>query len=201
MQVTSKYISEALYKTYQTAPGRNMDETSFADIVKASTGDTGHCVSPGMQLLWDYQDWKAAQPARQLPPSQGATGENIAYLKEHFSGSLSLFQKVDALDTMVEMGILTKKEMMEAVVGAAPLVAAGTEKIVSAGPVGASRSMPQWDHFFLRGPLARADSLDELFKLLERQLKESEEKDAAQEVKEAMEQMFRKSFGASWGVM
>ena len=201
MQITrNSYLTEALYNTYQKDPGRNMDEASFAEMVRSVTGETGHCVSPGAQLLWDYKDWKAAQPPRQLPSSKGATQENIAYLKEHFSGSLSLFQKVDALDTMVEMGILTEKEMLEAVMGPITLETVDKEKMVVAVPVGSARYMPQWDSFFTSGAFAQADGLEELFKILDRQLKDAEDKDAAEEIKEVLEQLSRRSCGASWGV-
>lgn len=201
MQVTNRYLSEVLYKTYQNDPSHNMDENSFADLAKAVTGDSGHCVSPGAQLLWDYKDWKAAQPPRQLPASKGVTQENIDYLKEHFSGSLSLFQKVDALDTMVEMGILTEKEMQEAVMGPMVLETVDKEKLIVTGPAGGARYMPQWDSFFTSGVLVQADNLEELFKILDRQLKDAEEKDAAEELKEVFEQLSRRSFGASWGVV
>ena len=117
MQVkNSRYISEILYNAYQRDPNLKMDEASFREIVKSVTG--GNCFSsPGSQLLLDYEDWKKTQPPRQLPGSKGMTEENIAYLKENYSGRLTMFGKIDALDTMVEMGILTEKEKMEAVVG------------------------------------------------------------------------------------
>jgi hypothetical protein len=201
MQVkNSRYISEILYNAYQRDPNLKMDEASFREIVKSVTG--GNCFSsPGSQLLLDYEDWKKTQPPRQLPGSKGMTEENIAYLKENYSGRLTMFGKIDALDTMVEMGILTEKEKMEAVMGPIELVAISKEKIICTGPVRAVKYMPEWDSFFTGAAIMQSDSLEDLFKLLDEQLKNSREKDAAQEIKDVLEQVARKSFGAAWGVV
>ena len=201
MQVTGeKYISEILYNAYKRDPDRNMDEASFLEIVKSVTGGTTYS-GPGVQLLSDYNSWKGTQPPRTLPGSKGMTDENIAYLKEHFSGSLSMFEKVDALDTMVEMGILTEKEKIEAVMGPIELVAVDTENLIRAVPTESVRYMPEWDGFFTGGAFMQSDSLEDLFKLLDEQLKNSKDKDAAQEIKDVLEQVARKSFGASWAMV
>lgn len=202
MQVkNSRYISEAIYSAYQRNPGMQMDESTFLEIIKSVTGETGHWSSPGMQLIMDYDEWKQTQPPRQLPGSKGMTEENIAYLKENYSGRLTMFGKIDALDTMVEMGILTEKEKMEAVMGPIELVAISKEKIICTGPVRAVKYMPEWDSFFTGAAIMQSDSLEDLFKLLDEQLKNSREKDAAQEIKDVLEQVARKSFGAAWGVV
>ncbi len=117
MQVkNSRYISEAIYSAYQQNPGMKLDESTFLEIVKSVTGGSNY-TSPGAQLISDYEDWKKTQPPRELPGSKGLTEENIAYLKENYSGTLSMFGKIDALDTMVEMGIITEREKLEAAMG------------------------------------------------------------------------------------
>ena len=132
MQVkNSRYISEAIYSAYQQNPGMKLDEGTFLEIVKSVTGGSNY-TSPGAQLISDYEDWKKTQPPRELPGSKGLTEENIAYLKENYSGTLSMFGKIDALDTMVEMGIITEREKLEAVMGKIELVAVDPEKLIAA---------------------------------------------------------------------
>ncbi len=201
MQVkNSRYISEAIYSAYQQNPGMKLDESTFLEIVKSVTGGSNY-TSPGAQLISDYEDWKKTQPPRELPGSKGLTEENIAYLKENYSGTLSMFGKIDALDTMVEMGIITEREKLEAVMGKIELVAVDPEKLIVSAPSEAVRYMPQWDSFFTGAAFMQSDSLEDLFKLLDEQLKNSEEKDAAQEIKDVLEQVARKSFGAAWAMV
>ena len=102
---------------------------------------------------------------------------------------------------MVEMGILTEKEKIEAVMGPIELVAVDTENLIRAVPTESVRYMPEWDGFFTGGAFMQSDSLEDLFKLLDEQLKNSKEKDAAQEIKDVLEQVARKSFGASWAMV
>lgn len=201
MQVTGKqYISEVLYNAYQRDPNMKMDEASFREIVKAVTGGSTY-TSPGLQLLEDYDDWKQTQPPRQLPGSKGLTEENIAYLRENYSGDLTMFGKIDALDTMVEMGIITEREKLEAVMGKMELETVDPKKLIVAVPMESVRYMPEYDSFFTGAAIMQSDSLEDLFKLLDEQLKNSKEKDAAQEIKDVLEQVARKAFGASWAVV
>lgn len=201
MQVTgNKYISEVLYNAYQRDPNMKLDEASFLEIVKSVTGGTNY-TSPGGQLISDYADWKKTQPPRQLPGSKGLTEENIAYLRENYSGNPTMFGKIDALDTMVEMGIITEREKLEAVMGKMELETVDPEKLIVAVPIESVRYMPEYDSFFTGAAIMQSDSLEDLFKLLDEQLKNSKEKDAAQEIKDVLEQVARKSFGAGWAVV
>lgn len=63
-----------------------------------------------MQFHDDYSAWKAGQPELTLPESQGWTEENLAFLKERYSGELSAFEVYDALETMKAMGAVSQKE-------------------------------------------------------------------------------------------
>lgn len=205
MQVTgNKYLTEILYKSYQQNQEGNIDETLFARLVMAAKGDTNSSTDPAAQVWSDYLNWKAAQPERALPESRGATEENIAYLREHFSGKLDLFQRLDAADTMVEMGIVSREELMEALgLGKLELrsVPLDSKGIICTGAVANSRYMPAWSSFFAYAPVMQSDSLEDLFKLLDEQMKNSREKDAAQEIKDVLEQVARRSFGANWAVV
>lgn len=206
MQVTNNFTS-AVYNRYQSGRLDGMSYSEFNNMLH-SISPNGSYTSPEGQVWADYLDWKATQPPRDLPGSQGATEENIAYLEEHFSGSLNIFQRVDALDIMVEMGIMTKEQMFAAIgfkplelvpVGDQMIVAAGTPEQAMAGIV--SDFAEGWKGFFTGAPIMQSDNLEELFKLLDEQLENSKDKDAAQEIKDVLEQVARKSFGANWAVV
>ncbi|MCI8738607.1 MAG: hypothetical protein HFG10_00645 [Oscillibacter sp.] len=70
----------------------------------------GSLSSVYMQFKEDYRAWKAGQPELVLPDSRGWTEENLAFLKEHYSGDLSAFEAYDALETMRRMGVISQKE-------------------------------------------------------------------------------------------
>jgi len=74
-------------------------------IVMTEKNDT-----PYMQLMHDYREWKKTQPELELPDSEGWTEENLAFLREHYSGDLSAFEVVDAIETMYSMGAISKNE-------------------------------------------------------------------------------------------
>lgn len=63
-----------------------------------------------MQFMEDYRAWKTQQPEMALPNSQGWTKENLAFLREHYSGELSACEIYDVLETMQAMGAISQKE-------------------------------------------------------------------------------------------
>ena len=67
-------------------------------------------LSPYVNLMVAHDQWKEQQPPQELPDSQGWTEENIAYLRERYSGSLSWEERVDMLDTMMDMGMITHEQ-------------------------------------------------------------------------------------------
>ena len=80
-----------------------------------ATVSSGHgSLSPFILMMSDYHAWKEQQPPQVLPGSQGRTEENLAYLRARYSGPLSLFQTLEALDTMKEMGIMTQEQYRDA---------------------------------------------------------------------------------------
>lgn len=70
--------------------------------------------SPYLRLMYAYDDWKIKQPPQELPDSRGATEENLAYLKERYSGDLSWEERVDALETMAQLGVITEDQKFDA---------------------------------------------------------------------------------------
>ena len=70
--------------------------------------------SPYLALMNCYDVWKEKQPAQILPDSWGATEENLAYLKAHYTGDLSWEERVDALETMEQLGVITHDQKYDA---------------------------------------------------------------------------------------
>lgn len=88
--------------------------------------------SPYCQLMDSYDAWKAQQPPQDLPASWGPTEENLAYLKDRYSGDLSWEERVDALETMVQMGVITQDQRNDAMGGGMKtFTPAGTHTIES----------------------------------------------------------------------
>ena len=77
MRVHGASFTENVYQLYQknqTTP----QETTYQDLLQATAGEIQNAQEPKVQIWADYQNWKAQQPPRKLPESQGATEENMA---------------------------------------------------------------------------------------------------------------------------
>lgn len=61
-------------------------------------------------LMEDYADWKREQPDSGLPEALGAEEDDLAWLKERFSGELGAFEIVDAIESMFSMGMIDRYE-------------------------------------------------------------------------------------------
>ena len=73
--------------------------------------------TPYVRLMEQYDRWKAQLPeeeAAALPDSVGLTEENIAYLKDRYSGELTWMEREDALNTMKQMGIINDQQKFSA---------------------------------------------------------------------------------------
>ena len=179
-------LTESAYQLYQKNQSKPQ-ETSFNDLLRAAAGDMRNAAEPKIQIMADYRAWKAQQPERVLPDSKGATEENIAYLLENFTGELSLFQRIEAVDTMREMGILTHNEMMIALgLEGLCLAKMPDTPIVCTGLAG-DRNMQTWSSFFYGHPLMGINDLDDLFELVDRQLRINKAGDLAAEIREVLD--------------
>ena len=201
MRVGSNSLTESAYQLYQ----RNQSSpqpTSFDDLLRAAASNTpkmtasghfeGKAVDPHFEILFQYTQWKKQQPERVLPDSQGATEENLAYLLENFSGELSPFQCIDVVDTMYEMGILTKEQMYAALGLDFTLVAVDPNCTIIAGPLESGRSMELWRSSFSEHPLANAQYLDDLLEILDRILRGDSAEDIANDLQEAFDKVKQK---------
>ncbi len=193
MRVHGASFTENVYQLYQknqTTP----QETTYQDLLQATAGEIQNAQEPKVQIWADYQNWKAQQPPRKLPESQGATEENMAYLRENFTGELSLFQRIDALDTMREMGMITQDQMMSTLgFGTFSLYTVDPDKlIICTGAPGNEEYLHKWTQFFWGAPVMKSDSLEALFELLDEQLRFDGEEDVAGEIEDVLNRVTRK---------
>lgn len=96
------------------AHSRSTDHCEFCAHSPQPAPVDGMELSPYCRLMNSYRWWKERQPAQELPGSQGRTAENIAYLRERYAGDLSWEERVDALETMEQMGVVTREQKWEA---------------------------------------------------------------------------------------
>lgn len=191
MRVHGASFTENVYQLYQknqTTP----QETTYQDLLQATAGEIQNAQEPKVQIWADYQNWKAQQPPRKLPEPQGATEENMAYLRENFTGELSLFQRIDALDTMREMGILTREQMMDGLGLGGSLIRAGNTKVIANGSPEAARELWAWGSFFADSPILQMDDLERLFQVLDDQLRINGEEETAQHIQSILEKLTRR---------
>ena len=195
MRISGNSLTESAWQLYQKNQS-TPQETTFDDLLRSVKGDVQNATDPKAQIWSDYQAWKSQQPKRVLPDSKGATKENLAYLLEHFTGdkkagALSLYQRMEAIDTMREMGIITEEQMKDCFgIGTFPLktIDMNDPGIYVMGTVG-DHNMSTWSTFFLNLPLMKASCLDDLFKLVDDQLRFTRAGDQAAEIREILERV------------
>ena len=199
MRISGNSFTESAYQLYQKNKISIQTKTTFNDLRQAASGDVQNAKDPKLQLWADYQAWKSQQPPRQLPDSKGATGENLAYLLENFTGDektgeLSLYQRMEMIDTMREMGIITEEQMKDCFgIGDRSLRftdISDPNDFILIAPVDSDVS--SWFHFFWGVPLMKACDLDDIFEALDKQLKFTNDYDLANEIKEVLESVRQK---------
>ena len=197
MRVSSYSFTEDVYQLYKKNQSSGVQKTTFDDLLKAAAGDVQNAEDPKLQLWADYQAWKSQQPPRQLPDSKGATEENLAYLLENFTGDektgeLSLFQRMEMIDTMREMGIITEEQMKDCLgIGTSCLATFDPKRdspVVVTGLAG-DRNMETWSSFFTGLPLMKAFDRDDMFEVLFQQLRFTRAGDLAAEIREVLDRV------------
>lgn len=174
---------------------------NFMDLMRNVDGSTKYAVSdPKKQLMDDYYAWKAQQPQLYLPDSKGDTEENRAFLRRNFSGQLSIMERIYALDTMREMGMITEEEMRETIgvneFNISIINLRDVQPIALAGPIGLDPAISKWNDFFLDANISRCPTLDKMYQMigavqksLQQRKAHREEQSAAQEVEQALSQL------------
>jgi len=152
------------------------DRNAFAAQPKSAYGVSGSSgaepiVSPLLRLRLDYDNWKGTQEPQTLPNSRGRTEENMNYLAQRYSGPLTMFQKIEALDTMFDMGILTTEQRSAFYGDLAFRNFTAGEASVRGGPLeedAFSSAMAQQERELYRlSPLAKSETLEDMFSWLD----------------------------------
>ena len=206
MRISGNSLTESAWQLYQKNQTYGTQQTTFNDLLRSATGDVRNAADPKAQIWSDYQAWKSQQPKRVLPDSKGVTEENLTYLLEHFTedkrtGELSLFQRMEVVDTMREMGILTHEEMMIAFGMSEPCLIYGGEvdgppECWYGGLIGDDQ-MNEWSDVLHRLPLSKMNNMNNLFRILDIQLRGNRAEGTAAEIREVMERV-SPGFGTSF---
>ena len=122
MSVGSLSLTENLWTFYRANQAENFQKTNFQKIVGnsksalSSSYDLASVLEPEQQVWADYQAWKSSRPFSALPMTKGATNENFEYMEKKYGGrKLSIFERIEAVDTMRELGMIDETQMMDAV--------------------------------------------------------------------------------------
>lgn len=175
---------------FNRAAYESLAGVSFQSLLQNAEGFLQYSDDPKKQLMEDYYAWKAQQPQRYLPDSQGDTQENRDYLRRHFSGQLPVMERIYALDTMREMGMITEQEMLEAIgvnVHNCSIILACDEEstpIVVSEPFGLDPAISKWNEFFRHANISRCPTLDKLFAMSAAVRESLERKEAAKQQRE-----------------
>ncbi len=131
------------------------------------------------QFAREYGAWKETRQDKLAVPSKnGATEENIAYLNERYSGTLSTFEKMEALEAMRDMGMISQYQYMDALGTAQYLHVENlnTHQVLTVSPLNSSSLPANWGKgaFHMPAgwnpedmPIQKVDSLKDLFEMLD----------------------------------
>jgi|GEM_PF-5519948 len=153
-----------------------MQRTSVTvKTVSDSDGNIGY-YGVSRSPVWDeYDKWRENREPVHIPNTDGWTEENIQYLKDRYRGELSVFERIEALQIMANMGCITPEEYQEAL-GTKMTICKANEATCVTGRLeegGYSRypwlgalSEINWAEALKTLPICKVNTLDELLDLL-----------------------------------
>lgn len=166
----------------RTTPGRQVS-ASFGTLMskaaaKPSVGGNVGVATTHIPHTWlEYRDWQEARGPVEVPNENGWNAENLQYLKDRYPGELTMFERVEALQTMVKMKCITPEEYQKAIGSDANMVVEdATAATCVSGPLeGYGCQLPphlrtvevDWYKVWAALPIHEANSLEKLFDLLE----------------------------------
>ncbi len=105
-----------------------------------------------------------------------------------------MFQRIEAVDTMREMGIITEDQMMKSLgFGKYSLYTVDMDNpVICTGAPGNDQYLHSWNLFFSGSPLMKACDLDALFELLDSQLRFDGEADVAGRIQAVLDKVTHK---------
>lgn len=201
MSIGSLSLTENMWAFYRANQAGDFQKTSFATIAgnsKSTLGsdyDLSDVLTPADQILSDYKAWKSQHPFTALPFSKGATQENFAYLEKRFGDrKLSVFERIEAMDTMRELGIISESEMLNSLgLGENGSQILGEENFgVTHLGSNYDEQLDKWSEFFALSSIGKTDTLPKLFELLDTHLRSDGEVDLAEEIQNVLNQVTNK---------
>lgn len=178
-------VDSYMRTTTQTrrTPPKTQVSTSFGTLMskaaeKTSAGGNVHTAITHISPTWlDYRDWQETREPVEVPNENGWNAENIQYLKDRYPGELTMFERVEALQTMLKMKCITPEEYQKAIGSDANVVVEdATVATCVSGPLeGRGCQLPphlrtvevDWYKVWEALPLNEANSLEKLFDMLE----------------------------------
>lgn len=203
MSVGSLSLTENLWTFYRANQAENFQKTNFQKIVGnsksalSSSYDLASVLEPEQQVWADYQAWKSSRPFSALPMTKGATNENFEYMEKKYGGrKLSIFERIEAVDTMRELGMIDETQMMDAVGlgdsgmqiisdknGPPPLIYLGSNH---------DANLNKWSNYFAMSSIGWPDDLPKIYELVNISLRVKGNEDVAEEIQNALNQVTNK---------
>lgn len=107
------------------ASTKTKSDASFLDLMQRtsvtvkkvpdSAGNMGNNGVRHARMCDEYRDWYCNREPINIPSADGWTEENIQYLKERYPDKMSIFERMEAMQIMENMGCITPEEHLEAV--------------------------------------------------------------------------------------
>lgn len=182
MQVQFQSNSPVMPRSTTATPRKTTDfaaaMASTAQKVAASASNSTASTRVRVSMA-DYLEWEKQRGPQTLPESKGWTEENIQYLRERYPGELSIYERIEALSTMADMGCITPEQYREAIgsnEGLQETAIVRGELRATTRPLTEMEMLPNWAPYLptfdwaaeiLNAPVSRASSLDDLFELLD----------------------------------
>ncbi len=172
-------------KPLHTTAAAQRNAASFSDLLADATKKTADAsygtarLSNSARAWAEYSKWRMSRDPINIPNTDGWNDENLQYLRDRYPGALSAFERVEALQTMANMGCITPEQYQKAVGTYDSIVVedAGAATCRS-GPLEEDRLDPytllsalssvDWETMIAATLVGKAHSLDDLFALLDR---------------------------------
>jgi len=202
MNIGSYSLTENMWNFYRANQVGDYQKTSFRQMAGKSESplgssyDLADVLEPRLQIMQDYRGWKAKRPFTALPLSRGRTAENFEYLeKKYGSKRLTVFERIEAMDTMRELGMIDENQMLDALgLGENSSQVLSDKYSPDSYTTGINHDakLDEWTEFFAMSSIGWADTLPKLFELLNARLRFDGEEDLAEEIQSVLNQVTSK---------
>lgn len=203
MEIKNFSLSENMWSFYRANQAHDLQKTCFQKILgnsKSALGssyDLATVLEPRDQVLEDYRAWKSLRPFSALPMSRGATEENFEYLEKKYGGrKLSIFERIEAVDTMRELGMINEKQMFNAIgLGDSDMQITSNKyagsSLISMG-INKDPTLDKWTEYFSEASIGWPDELSKIYELVDTSLRVKGSEEIAEEIQNVLNQVTSK---------